>query len=216
MRWWGMHQEDVSKKEEPNIPSAIHRESQRASLNGKQVLDFLSQNLSAEFGKGYDISNLRKMRQFYRVFPIQDALRPELSWTHYRELMRVTTVINRNRVMKCDFSSSKHMSEMLSLIFKGKGPFDIDLDTLFTYFEFLLAVFCEKNVLFDAVISQNRQVTTIIQNIKLIVNKANHELFNTGDAYCPKYIIVESIEAEDRNFHPHDLRIQGGNPPAGG
>jgi predicted nuclease of restriction endonuclease-like (RecB) superfamily len=32
---------------------------------------------------------LRKMRQFYLYFPIQDALRPELSWTHYRTLLRV-------------------------------------------------------------------------------------------------------------------------------
>ena len=29
------------------------------------------------------------MTQFYRAFPILDALRPELSWTHYRTLMRV-------------------------------------------------------------------------------------------------------------------------------
>ena len=43
-----------------------------------------------EFGKGFDISNLRNMRRFYLAFPIQDALRPELSWTHYRSLMKVS------------------------------------------------------------------------------------------------------------------------------
>lgn len=32
---------------------------------------------------------MRNMRRFYRAFPIRDALRPELSWTHYRLLMRV-------------------------------------------------------------------------------------------------------------------------------
>lgn len=49
-----------------------------------------SDKLTAEFGKGFDESNLRKMRQFYCVFPIRDALRPELSWTHYRKLMQIT------------------------------------------------------------------------------------------------------------------------------
>jgi hypothetical protein len=44
---------------------------------------------SAEFGKGFDETNLRKMRLFYQVFPIRDALRLELSWTHYRRLLRV-------------------------------------------------------------------------------------------------------------------------------
>ena len=31
----------------------------------------------------------RKMRQFYCTFPIRDTLCPELSWSHYRVLMRI-------------------------------------------------------------------------------------------------------------------------------
>ncbi|MBO7448819.1 MAG: hypothetical protein J6U54_00485 [Clostridiales bacterium] len=65
----------------------ITRESERAAY-GKQLLIYLAEKLSGEFGKGFDESNLRKMRKFYTVFPIQDALRPELSWTHYRGLMK--------------------------------------------------------------------------------------------------------------------------------
>jgi len=49
----------------------------------------LSEQLTAEFGKGFDKSNLRKMRQFYCTFPIRDTLCPELSWSHYRVLMRI-------------------------------------------------------------------------------------------------------------------------------
>jgi len=60
----------------------------RASY-GKQVLQQLSKILTSEFGKGFDLTNLRKMRQFYLVFPIRDAVRRELSWTHYRALIRV-------------------------------------------------------------------------------------------------------------------------------
>ena len=68
----------------------------------------------AEFGRGFDVTNLRKMRQFYRMFEIRDAVRlesgktkrdvarlvsgvepirhtagDELSWSHYRLLMQV-------------------------------------------------------------------------------------------------------------------------------
>ncbi len=60
----------------------------RASY-GKQVLKQLSKVLTTEFGKGFDLTNLRKMRQFYLTFPIRDALRTELSWTHYRTLIRI-------------------------------------------------------------------------------------------------------------------------------
>lgn len=56
---------------------------------GKQTLKNLSRKLSLEFGKGFDESNLRNMRSFYQVFPICDALRHELSWTHYRLLIRL-------------------------------------------------------------------------------------------------------------------------------
>jgi len=45
--------------------------------------------LSAEFGQGFDTTNLRHMRGFYLAFPTRDALRRELSWTHYRLLLRV-------------------------------------------------------------------------------------------------------------------------------
>ena len=43
----------------------------------------------ADFGKGFTAANLKNMRQFYLTFPKSYALRSELSWTHYRLLMRV-------------------------------------------------------------------------------------------------------------------------------
>ena len=63
-------------------------ENERAGY-GKGLLKYLSDNLTKEFGKGFDERNLRKMRQFYCTYPIRDSLSPELSWTHYRRLMRI-------------------------------------------------------------------------------------------------------------------------------
>ena len=57
---------------------------------GKQILKILSHELSSEFGKGFDERELRRIRQFYLTFPIRDTLRPELNWSHYRLLIRVT------------------------------------------------------------------------------------------------------------------------------
>ena len=63
---------------------------------GKSVLKNLSIQLTFEFGKGFDESNLRNMRIFFKSFPIRDALRHELSWTHYRLLSRLDSVEKRN------------------------------------------------------------------------------------------------------------------------
>jgi predicted nuclease of restriction endonuclease-like (RecB) superfamily len=56
---------------------------------GSKLLARLSEALTLDFGKGFDERNLRHMRQFYIEFPIWNALRSELSWTHYRTLIRV-------------------------------------------------------------------------------------------------------------------------------
>ncbi len=56
---------------------------------GKRLLSRLAEALTGEFGKGFDASNLRYMRLFFQAFPIRDALRHELSWTHYRLLLPV-------------------------------------------------------------------------------------------------------------------------------
>ena len=49
----------------------------------------LSKQMTLDFGKGFTPTNLKYMRQFYLTFPNSHALRDELSWTHYRLLMRV-------------------------------------------------------------------------------------------------------------------------------
>ncbi len=64
-------------------------ENERATY-GKRLLQYISKKLTAEFGKGFDITNLRNMRRFYLMFPIRETLSPELSWSHYIKLMRVT------------------------------------------------------------------------------------------------------------------------------
>jgi len=56
---------------------------------GSRLLITLSERLTADYGKGFDESNLRNMRTFFLRFQMRDALRHELSWTHYRILMRI-------------------------------------------------------------------------------------------------------------------------------
>jgi len=63
-------------------------ENERAEY-GSRLLKYISDKLTAEFGKGYTVANLKNMRQFYVTFQNGYALRNQLSWTHYRILMRV-------------------------------------------------------------------------------------------------------------------------------
>jgi predicted nuclease of restriction endonuclease-like (RecB) superfamily len=59
---------------------------------GAFLIHQASERLSKEFGKGFSVSNIKNFRQFYLKFPqteIGYALRSELTWTHYRSIMRV-------------------------------------------------------------------------------------------------------------------------------
>lgn len=74
-----------------NIGKQIYEaqgENERAEY-GAGLLRFLSEKLTAEFGKGFTTTNLKYMRQFYTAFRNSHALRDQLSWTHYRMLLKI-------------------------------------------------------------------------------------------------------------------------------
>ncbi len=74
-----------------NIGKKIYEvcgENDRAAY-GKQVLKDISEALTKEFGQGFSVQNLCKMRQFYTVYQKRSTLSSELSWSYYQLLMRI-------------------------------------------------------------------------------------------------------------------------------
>ena len=75
-----------------NIGKIIVEDEQNGNTRaeyGKAVLEELSIKLTEEFGKGFTRTNLKNMRQFYLLFPKGHTLRGELTWSHYRLLIKV-------------------------------------------------------------------------------------------------------------------------------
>lgn len=56
---------------------------------GEFLIPRLSEQLTIDFGKNFHKRNLFYIKRFYLTFPKMNALRSQLSWTHYRLLMRV-------------------------------------------------------------------------------------------------------------------------------
>lgn len=56
---------------------------------GNYLIKYLSEQLEPEYESGFSYRQLELMRQFYRTFPIANSLRSQLSWTHYRLLLRI-------------------------------------------------------------------------------------------------------------------------------
>jgi predicted nuclease of restriction endonuclease-like (RecB) superfamily len=55
---------------------------------GKKIIKQLAQRLMKSSGRGFNERNLWYMKQFYQTWPIVNALRSQLSWTHYRLLLK--------------------------------------------------------------------------------------------------------------------------------
>ena len=87
---------------------------------GKGVLQRLSDQLTDDFGKGFDVRNLRNMRLFYICYPKWNAVRSELTWTHYRTLLRVENEAARNWYMEESIRSawsSRQLERQISTLY---------------------------------------------------------------------------------------------------
>ena len=97
------------------IGRIIVEQEQKGSFKavyGKAILKKLANQLAFEFGKGFDERNLNNMRAFYKAFPIWNALRTELSWTHYRLLSRIETEQKRNYYLSESIQSNWNSREL--------------------------------------------------------------------------------------------------------
>jgi len=75
-----------------NIGKQMVQEEQKGedrAKYGSYLIKELSKQLSDEFGKGFSQQSTRNMRQFYATFPIRSTLWSELSWSHYKLIIRL-------------------------------------------------------------------------------------------------------------------------------
>lgn len=79
---------------------------------GDFLIEGISKKLTENFGKGFSIQNLRRMRQFYIVYPIRSSIMSELSWTHYLELLKLKENKKRDFYMKECINSNWNVKEL--------------------------------------------------------------------------------------------------------
>ncbi|PSR56186.1 DUF1016 domain-containing protein [Adhaeribacter arboris] len=165
---------------------------------GKEVLKNLSRQLTLEFGKGFDESNLRNIRQFYIAFPIRDALRHELSWTHYRILSRLESEGLREKYLQHAVESNwdtrtlqrniktQYIGRILDSSIAGKIPKAQQLLKDPYIFEFL-------GLPYNTAVSESRIETSLINHLQqflmelgkgfAFVARQQHIVTDTSDFY---------------------------------
>ncbi len=87
---------------------------------GKSVLQELSSRLTKDFGKGFSVRTLQQMKKFYIMFPNTNALRSQLTWTHYRLLLSVENEQARQWYMEEAIASawsSRQLERQISTLY---------------------------------------------------------------------------------------------------
>ena len=75
-----------------NLGKRILEEEQQGKERadyGTYLLENLAKHLEPEFGSGFGVRQLKFCRQFYREYPIGNALRSQLNWSQYRMLIQI-------------------------------------------------------------------------------------------------------------------------------
>lgn len=185
-----------------HIGKVIVEEEQQGKIKakyGNTVLKNLARQLGEEFGKGYDYTNLTNMRKFYLAFPILDALRQELSWTHYRLLSRLDTEEKKNfyltESIANNWNSRTLQRQINSLSFERllkyqeKNPSDENIHNLIKdpyIFEFLGLPFDTKNTERDietAIINHIQQFLLEFGKGFAFVARQQHIVTDTSDFF---------------------------------
>lgn len=79
---------------------------------GKSLLANLSKDLTLANGKGFSLSNLKRMRQFYVVYPIGATVSHQLSWSIFVELLKIDDPLERSFYEKQTLLESWNVREL--------------------------------------------------------------------------------------------------------
>jgi len=77
-----------------NIGKRVFEEEQEGKERAeyaKYLTKYIAQQLKPIYGSSYSRRQIELFRQFYRTFPIANAVRSQLNWTQYKTLLRVSS-----------------------------------------------------------------------------------------------------------------------------
>lgn len=84
------------------IGSTINELIEEYHLEASQneILKLFSEKLTREFGQGFSVPNLKKMKKFYLTYKTGSTLWNQLSWSHNRLIMNIDNEAKRNFYLK--------------------------------------------------------------------------------------------------------------------
>lgn len=175
---------------------------------GKAVLQEVSEKLQQEFGNGFSVRNLQQMRKFYVTFPNTNALRSQLTWTHYRALLRVENDDARNLYMEeCVRSawSSRQLERQISTLYYERLLSSRDKEPVMTEAESLMAPLAAEDFIKDPYVLdfldlKNYPALRESDLEQALIDKLQEFLLELGRGFC--FVARQKLmRYEDEDFY---------------
>lgn len=175
---------------------------------GKAVLQEVSEKLQQEFGNGFSVRNLQQMRKFYVTFPNTNALRSQLTWTHYRALLRVENDDARNWYMEeCVRSawSSRQLERQISTLYYERLLSSRDKTPVVTEAEALMAPLAAEDFIKDPYVLdfldlKNYPALRESDLEQALIDKLQEFLLELGRGFC--FVARQKLmRYEDEDFY---------------
>ena len=179
----------------------------RASY-GKSVLQELSSRLTKDFGKGFSVRTLQQMKKFYTLFPNTNALRSQLTWTHYRLLLSVENEQARQWYMDEAIASawsSRQLERQISTLYYERLLASSDQEAVKTEAGKLTAPLAAENFIKDPYVLEfldlkNYPALRESDLEQALIDKLQEFLLELGRGFC--FVARQKLmRYEDEDFY---------------
>ena len=194
-----------------HVGRIIVEHEQNGSLRaeyGKEILQKLSEKLTIEFGSGFSVRTLQQMKKFYALFPNTNALRSQLTWTHYRALLRVEDVSARNWYMEeCIHAawSSRQLERQISTLYYERLLGSRDKESVTEEAKELMAPLTAENFIKDPYVLEfldlkNYPALHESDLEQMLIDKLQEFLLELGRGFC--FVARQKLmRYEDEDFY---------------
>ena len=195
--------EDSMTELTPKIDKEILEEEQQGQERakyGSDLINKLSKKLTVEFGKGFTARNLWQMRKFYELYSIPHALRAELSWTHFRSLMKIEDPKKRSFYEIETISNNWSTRELESALIEHLQKFLLELGKGFSFVARQKRISLDDENFYIDLVFYNYVVKCLVL-LDLKIGKLTHQDIGQMQMYV--------------NYYTRELMNEGDNKPIG-
>ena len=151
---------------------------------GEGIIKEYSKRLTNELGKGYSISNLKNMRNFYVFFSKSQTMSGQLTWSHYIELLKLVDKEKINYYIKIIEEENLSVRELRQRIKNNEyGRLDEETKKKLKTKEQLKLSDLVKNPLQIRNTSGNNEISEKVLQ-KLILEDISSFLKELGNGFC--------------------------------